>query len=62
MNSSPGRGKYGNMGSKALTHADARVQHYAQGSWRSFHLKVEMGKFCRTVFGMCRDWSKMEES
>jgi hypothetical protein len=49
------------MGSKPLTDADARVQHYAQGSWRAFHFKVEMGKACRTLLGLCRDWSKMEE-
>ena len=57
---SPGRGRYGNMGSKALTDIDARVQHAAQGSWRKFNLKVEMGKACRTLFGMCKDWSKVE--
>lgn len=57
---SPGRGKYGNMGSKALTDVDARVQHAAQGSWRKFNLKVEMGKACRTLFGMCKDWSKVD--
>ncbi|SPQ26531.1 bfaaa25d-f384-4e21-8b0e-fdbcbf3cbd81 [Thermothielavioides terrestris] len=56
---SPGRGKYGNMGSKPIGDPDARLAHSAQGSWRRFDLKVELGKFCRTVFGLCRDWSKV---
>ncbi|KAK4947555.1 hypothetical protein LTR10_013500 [Elasticomyces elasticus] len=55
---SPGRGRYGNMGSMPVTHPAARVWHRAQGSWRSFNPKAEYGKFCRTFFGMCRDWSK----
>jgi hypothetical protein len=58
---SPGRGKYGNMGSKALSDPSARVQHKAQGSWRKFHPKVELGKACRTFLGMCKDWSKVPE-
>lgn len=56
---SPGRGKYGNMGSKPISHEDARLLHHAQGSWKHFNLKVELGKFCRTAFGLCRDWSKV---
>lgn len=58
---SPGRGKYGNMGSKPITNHDARLQHLAQGSWRKFDLKVEVGKLCRTLFGQCRDWSKVPQ-
>ncbi|RAK94976.1 glycosyltransferase family 32 protein [Aspergillus ibericus CBS 121593] len=56
---SPGRGKYGNMGSKPITDPAARLLHRAQGSWRAFNLRVEYGKFCRTVFGRCRYWSKV---
>ncbi|PWY66512.1 glycosyl transferase [Aspergillus sclerotioniger CBS 115572] len=56
---SPGRGAYGNMGSKPITDPSARLLHRAQGSWRAFNLRVEYGKFCRTVFGRCRYWSKV---
>lgn len=56
---SPGRGKYGNMGSKPLDHPDALLQHKAQGSWRKVDISVELGKACRTLFGMCKDWSKV---
>jgi len=56
---SPGRGVYGNMGSKPISHPDARLLHHAQGSWRSFSLRVEFGKFCRTFLGLCKDWSKV---
>lgn len=59
---SPGRGKYGNMGSKPVGHPDARLVHHALGSWRHFDVWVEYGKFCRTVFGLCRDWSKVPSS
>ncbi|ETN44306.1 uncharacterized protein HMPREF1541_10486 [Cyphellophora europaea CBS 101466] len=55
---SPGRGKYGNMGSKPYSDPDARLRHDAQGSWRKFDVVVEIGKACRTVFGGCRYWSK----
>ncbi|KIX05410.1 uncharacterized protein Z518_06282 [Rhinocladiella mackenziei CBS 650.93] len=58
---SPGRGYYGNMGSKPVTHPSARVWHHAQGSWRSFHPKAEFGKFCRTFFGLCREWEKQSD-
>lgn len=58
---SPGRGRYGNMGSKPVSDPSARVWHQAQGSWRSFNIKVEYGKFCRTVFAMCRAWSKTDQ-
>ncbi|KAK5453468.1 hypothetical protein LTS15_006653 [Exophiala xenobiotica] len=58
---SPGRRKYGNMGSKPVTDPAARVWHRAQGSWRSFNPKAEFGKVCRTVLGMCRDWSKGQD-
>lgn len=47
------------MGSKPIDDHDARLQHLAQGSWRSFNLQVEFGKFCRTFFGLCRDWPKV---
>ncbi|TFB06086.1 Initiation-specific alpha-1,6-mannosyltransferase [Trichoderma ghanense] len=56
---SPGRGTYGNMGSKPITHPDARLVHHALGSWKKFDWLVEYGKFCRTVFGLCRDWTKV---
>ncbi|KAH8898649.1 glycosyltransferase family 32 protein [Thozetella sp. PMI_491] len=56
---SPGRGTYGNMGSKDIHDPDARLVHHAQGSWRKFNFMVEYGKFCRTVFGLCKDWSKV---
>ncbi|KIW74475.1 hypothetical protein Z517_12415 [Fonsecaea pedrosoi CBS 271.37] len=58
---SPGRGKYGNMGSKPVTDSSARVWHQAQGSWRSFDPKVEFGKACRTLLGLCKDWSKQPD-
>ena len=58
---SPGRGKYGNMGSKPLTDPDARLQHRAQGSWRKKDFKVEAGKLCRTLLGLCRDWPKVPQ-
>ncbi|KAH8801408.1 alpha-1,6-mannosyltransferase [Xylogone sp. PMI_703] len=56
---SPGRGAYGNMGSKPITDPDARLLHHGLGSWKSFDLRVEYGKFCRTVFGLCKNWSKV---
>ncbi|KAJ5400961.1 Mannosyltransferase 1 CMT1 [Penicillium sp. CMV-2018d] len=56
---SPGRGQYRNMGSKPVTDRSARLIHHAQGSWRKTSLLVEYGKFCRTFFGRCRDWSKV---
>ncbi|KFG80410.1 glycosyl transferase [Metarhizium anisopliae] len=56
---SPGRGSFGNMGSKPYTDPDARLAHHAMGSWHKFDARVEYGKFCRTFFGMCKDWSKM---
>lgn len=61
VSTSPGRGRYGNMGSKPVSDPSARVWHRAQGSWRSFNIKVEYGKFCRTVFAMCREWSKTDQ-
>lgn len=57
----PGRSKYGNMGSKPITHPDARILHNAQGSWKHFDVKVELGKLCRTAFGFCKDWSKVPQ-
>ncbi|PYH88508.1 hypothetical protein BO71DRAFT_338667 [Aspergillus ellipticus CBS 707.79] len=59
---SPGRGGYGNMGSKPIMDPSARLLHRAQGSWRAFDLRVEYGKFCRTMLGRCRDWSKVPQS
>ncbi|PWY73058.1 glycosyl transferase [Aspergillus heteromorphus CBS 117.55] len=56
---SPGRRGYGNMGSKPISDPSARLLHRAQGSWRAFDLRVEYGKFCRTMFGRCRHWSKV---
>lgn len=56
---SPGRGSYGNMGSKSFSDPDARLRHDAQGSWKKFDLMVELGKTCRTLLGACRDWSKV---
>jgi mannosyltransferase OCH1-like enzyme len=55
---SPGRGTYGNMGSRPYTDPDARLRHDAQGSWRKFDLVVELGKTCRTILGLCREWPK----
>ncbi|KAG6006852.1 hypothetical protein E4U21_006659 [Claviceps maximensis] len=56
---SPGRGKYGNMGSRPYSDPDARLAHHAMGSWHKFNVVVEYGKFCRTMFGMCKEWSKV---
>ncbi|GAB7350696.1 hypothetical protein MBLNU459_g1255t1 [Dothideomycetes sp. NU459] len=56
---SPGRGKYGNMGSRPYSDPDARLRHNAQGSWRERNFSVEVGKLCRTLFGGCRNWSKV---
>jgi mannosyltransferase OCH1-like enzyme len=56
---SPGRGVYGNMGSKPITDPSARLVHHAQGSWKVFNFKQEVGKFCRTFFGLCWDWPKV---
>jgi len=36
----------------------ARLSHFAQGSWRKFDPQVEVGKLCRTLFGLCREWGK----
>ena len=47
------------MGSKAVTDPDARLHHHALGSWRRFDLVVEYGKFCRTMFGWCKTWTKV---
>jgi hypothetical protein len=58
---SPGRGKFRNMGSQPTSHPAARLQHLAAGSWRKPDFRVEYGKFCRTVFGMCREWSKFPD-
>lgn len=54
---SPGRG-WKSMGSKPITDPDARLLHHFKGSWRHSSLEVEYGKFCRTVFGLCRNWPK----
>ncbi|KAI9376022.1 hypothetical protein BJX61DRAFT_548056 [Aspergillus egyptiacus] len=55
----PNRGRFQNMGSKPATDPSARLHHHAEGSWRHWSLRVEMGKLCRTAFGLCRDWSKV---
>jgi hypothetical protein len=57
----PGRGWYQNMGSQPESHPNARLRHAAAGSWRKKDMKVELGKFCRTAFGMCRDWKKIPD-
>jgi hypothetical protein len=59
---SPGRGKFRNMGSQPTSHPSARLVHMAAGSWRKADLKVTYGKLCRTMFGLCRDWSKIPDS
>ncbi|KAL4986232.1 hypothetical protein BDW68DRAFT_198209 [Aspergillus falconensis] len=56
---SPGSARFRNMGSKPVTDPSARLYHHAEGSWRHWSLRVEMGKFCRTAFGLCKDWSKV---
>ncbi|KAE8168137.1 putative deacetylase LmbE-like domain-containing protein [Aspergillus tamarii] len=49
---SPGRGIYGNMGSKSVDDPSARLFHHAQGSWRKTDIVVEVGKFCRTEYSL----------
>lgn len=56
---SPGRGFFHNMGSKSTDDPSARLQHLAAGSWRTPNLAVTYGKLCRTIFGRCRNWSKI---
>lgn len=56
---SPGRGWFHNMGSESVEHPNARLRHAAAGSWRKMGFKVQYGKFCRAVFGLCRDWKKI---
>lgn len=56
---SPGRGRLHNMGSQSINNANARLRHLAQGSWRHTSMRVQAGKLCRTLFGLCRDWSKV---
>lgn len=58
---SPGRGRFRNMGSQPTSHPSARLVHMAAGSWRKADLHVTYGKLCRTVFGLCRDWSKIPD-
>jgi mannosyltransferase OCH1-like enzyme len=58
---SPGRGWFHNMGSQPKDHPSARLEHLAAGSWRRPDLKVTYGKLCRTVFGLCREWSKIPD-
>ena len=58
---SPGRSRYRNMGSRPVTDPAARLWHRAQGSWRSFDVRVEWGKVCRTLFAMCREWPKTKD-
>jgi hypothetical protein len=47
------------MGEKSWDHPDARLAHTAMGSWHHTNLIVEYGKFCRTFFGLCKDWQNM---
>lgn len=47
------------MGEKSWDDPDARLAHKAMGSWHHTNLIVEYGKFCRTFFGLCKDWQKM---
>ncbi|EFY95201.1 glycosyl transferase sugar-binding region (DXD) protein [Metarhizium robertsii] len=56
---SPTRESYSRMGEKSWDHPDARLAHAALGSWHHTNLVVEYGKFCREVFGLCKDWQKM---
>ena len=56
---SPGRGWFHNMGSMPISHPNARLAHFAIGSWRKSDIKVQAGKFCRTVLGQCKDWKKI---
>jgi hypothetical protein len=58
---SPGRGRFRNMGSQSTGHPSARLVHMAAGSWRKADLHVTYGKLCRTMFGLCRDWSKIPD-
>ena len=58
---SPGRGYFQNMGSQSVKHRNARLRHYAKGSWRKIDLKVHYGKLCRVAFGKCRDWKKIPD-
>ena len=59
---SPGRGWFHNMGSKSANDRSARLQHLAAGSWRTPNLAVTYGKLCRTIFGRCREWSKIPKT
>ncbi|KAK6444547.1 hypothetical protein ACSS6W_007506 [Trichoderma asperelloides] len=56
---SPTQKKYSRMGEKSWDDPDARLAHKAMGSWHHTNLIVEYGKFCRTFFGLCKDWQKM---
>lgn len=47
------------MGEKPLDDPDARLAHKAMGSWHHTNIIVEYGKFCRSFFGLCKDWQKM---
>lgn len=55
-NPSPARSRHSRMGEKPANHPDARLAHLFMGSWRHTNIVVEYGKFCRTVFRLCRDW------
>ncbi|KAL4914552.1 hypothetical protein BDW62DRAFT_204444 [Aspergillus aurantiobrunneus] len=56
---SPGSARFRGMGSKPITDPSARLYHHAEGSWRKWSLRVEMGKLCRSALGLCKDWSKV---
>ncbi|EGR47005.1 glycosyltransferase family 32 [Trichoderma reesei QM6a] len=56
---SPTTKKFNRNGKGGWDHPDARLAHTAMGSWHHTNLIVEYGKFCRSVFGLCKDWQKM---
>lgn len=61
VSGSPGRGNlwpHKGMGSQPLDHPQARLYHEFAGSWRHTNVQVELGKFCRTFFGGCRNWNR----
>lgn len=56
---SPTQEQPSRMGEKPWDDPEARLAHTAMGSWHHTNLIVEYGKFCRTWFGLCKDWQKM---
>lgn len=47
------------MGRKPMTDPGARLCHHGTGLWKSFDPVGEYGKFCRRLFGLCRDWPRI---